>query len=150
MGIELKDIDQSNWEACVLLTTNKENKHYIGEEFIASNVYSIAQAKIEKGWVIKAVYAEGIMVGFTMYGYCYDDQFYEIARLMVDHKYQGKGYGRATLAKVIEVMKNSYDFDKLYISFDPKNQIAKRLYESFHFQDTGKMIEGEQLYCLYF
>jgi diamine N-acetyltransferase len=148
MNIYLKEIDESNFEECVLLTTNKENKHFIGEEFVASNAYSIAQSKIEQGWIIKAIYAEDAIVGFTMYGYCYEDKYYELCRMMIDHKYQGKGYGKAALVKVIEEMKNIEDCDEIFLSFDMDNFKAKSLYESLDFKDTGKVIEDELLYSL--
>ncbi|SHJ11059.1 diamine N-acetyltransferase [Clostridium cavendishii DSM 21758] len=148
MNIYLKEIDKSNWEKCILLTTNKDNIHYLGEEFIASNAYSIVQSNFENGWITKAIYDENTMVGFTMYGYCYEDNLYEISRIMIDHKYQGKGYGKAALGKVIEEMKSFKDCNEIFLSFDQENQIGKKLYESFNFKDTGKIIDGELLYSL--
>lgn len=150
MNLSLKDIDESNWEECILLTTNKDNIHYLGEQFVASNAYSIVQSKFEKGWTVKAIYEESKMVGFTMYGYCYEDSFHEIARIMIDHKYQGKGYGRAALSLVIDEMKSRKDCGEIYISFGPENYIAKKMYESMGFRDTGRVIDGEILYRLNF
>lgn len=83
-----------------------------------------------------------------MYGYCYEANFYEICRLMIDHKYQGKGYGKVTLEKVIEEMKSFKDCNEVFLSFEPENQIGRKLYESFNFKNTGKIIEGELLYSL--
>lgn len=148
MNIYLKEIDESNWEKCIFLTTNKEGKHFICEEFVASNALSLAQSKSEKGWITKAIYVEDTMVGFTMYGYCYKENFYELCRLMIDHKYQGKGYGRAAILKIIEEMKKLKDCHEICLSFDPENQIGKKLYESIGFKDTGKIIDGELLYSL--
>ncbi|MBU3107353.1 GNAT family N-acetyltransferase [Clostridium gasigenes] len=148
MNIYLKEIDESNWEKCILLTTNKDNIHYLGEEFIASNAYSIVESNFENGWITKAIYDENTMVGFTMYGYCYEGNLYEISRIMIDHKYQGKGYGKVALGKVIDQMKNFKDCNEIFLSFDPENQIGKKLYESFNFKDTGKIIDGELLYSL--
>ncbi len=148
MNIYLKEINELNWEECIFLTTNKDGKHFICEEFVASNAVSIAQSKIEKGWITKAIYAENTMIGFTMYGHCYEDNIYEICRIMIDHKFQGKGYGKVALGKVIEEMKNFKDCNEIFLSFEPENQIGKRLYESFNFKDTGKIIDGELLYSL--
>lgn len=148
MNIYLKEIDESNWEECILLTTNKDNIHYLGEEFVASNAYSIVEAKFEKGWITKAIYAEDTMVGFAMYGYCPEESLYEICRLMVDHKYQGKGYGKAALLKIIEEMRSFKDCGEIFISFVPENKIGKKLYESLGFKDTGKIVDDEILYSL--
>jgi len=148
MNIYLKDIDNENWKECILLTTNKDNIHYLGEEFVASNAYSIIEATFEKGWITKAIYDSDTIVGFAMYGYCDEDNIYEISRIMIDHKHQGKGYGRTALTKVIEEMKNFKDCNEIFISFAPENLIGKRLYESFNFKDTGKIMDGELLYSL--
>lgn len=83
-----------------------------------------------------------------MYGFSYEDNFYEICRIMIDHRYQGKGYGKIALGKVIEEMKNFKDCNEIFLSFEPENKIGKRLYESFNFKDTGKIIEWELLYSL--
>lgn len=148
MNIYLKGINEDNWEECIFLTTNKDNSHSICEEFVASNALSIAQSKIEDGWIIKAIYNETSMIGFTMYGYCYNQNFYEICRLMIDHKYQGNGYGRIALIKIINEMKKFKDCDEIYLSFDPDNKIAQKLYESLNFKDTNKIIDDEFLYKL--
>ena len=148
MNIYLKDIDKENWKECIMLTTNKDDKHFVCEEFVASNALSIAQSKIENGWITKAIYCEDSMIGFTMYGYCYESSFYEICRIMIDHKYQGKGYGKLVLGKVIEEMKEFKDCNKVFLSFYPENQIGKQLYENFGFEDTGTVIDGELLYSL--
>ena len=148
MNIYLGDIDENNWEECIFLTTNKDGKHFVCEEFVASNALSIAQSKIQKGWITKAIYDESNMIGFTMYGYCYENEFYELCRIMIDHKYQGKGYGKLALQKIIEEMKKIKECNKVFLSFDPENKIGKRLYESLGFQDAGKVIDGEILYSL--
>lgn len=148
MNILLKEIDNENWEKCISLTTDKEGKHLIIEEFVASNAVSIAQSKIQEGWITKAIYDDESMVGFAMYGFSYEDNLYEICRIMIDHKYQGKGYGKVALGKVIEEMKNFKDCHEIFISFEPDNLIGKRLYESFNFKDTGEIIEDELLYSL--
>ena len=148
MSIYLKDIDEDNLVECTLLTTDKDGKHYVFEEFVASNAFSIAQSKVQKGWNVKAIYDDDLMIGFTMYGYCYEEAFYEICRLMIDHKYQGKGYGKLALIKIIEEMKKQEDCKEIYISFDPKNNIARSLYESLGFKDTGRTLEDELLFKL--
>lgn len=148
MNLYLKDINNDNWEECIFLTTNKDMNHFLCEEFVASNALSIAQSKIQDGWITKAIYDEDSMIGFTMYGYSYEDNFYELCRIMIDHKYQGKGYGKIALGQVIKEMKKFKDCTKVFLSFDPENQIGKRLYESFNFKDTGKVIDGELLYSL--
>ena len=35
MSLFLREIDESNWEECISLTTNKDEKHFVCEEFVA-------------------------------------------------------------------------------------------------------------------
>ena len=35
--MKLIDINRDNWEEVIMLTTDKEGKHILGEEFVASN-----------------------------------------------------------------------------------------------------------------
>jgi len=146
--VSLKDIDKSNFWECIKLTTNKEGKRFLSEKFVASNAVSIAESKIYDFWITKAIYAGEIMVGFAMYGYCPDDELYELCRFMIDHKHQGRGYGRRALELIIEEMKQIYNPKEIYLSFVPGNERAKKLYEIFGFKDTGKIEDGEIVYCL--
>lgn len=148
MGITLRDIDTTNWTKCIFLTTDPDNNHYLLEEYVASNAVSLAQSKIEPGWITKAIYHEDTMVGFTMYGFPEDEQIFAICRLMIDHRYQRQGFGRKALELIIEEMTKNEDCSEIYISFEPENLAAKKLYGELGFEDTGRIVEDEILYCL--
>ena len=49
-----------------------------------------------------------MILGFTMYGSCKDQQFYELCRLTMDKRWQGKGYGSKVLRLVLHEMKSFY------------------------------------------
>lgn len=115
MNINLRDITNDNWIECIRLTTNKDNTHTVFEEYIASNALSLAQSKVQEGWNTKAIYDNETMVGFAMYGYSYDDNFFEICRLMIDYKFQSLGYGKSSLIKIVEEMKKIKDCKEIYI-----------------------------------
>lgn len=148
MNILIKDVDKNNWIECINLTTNGDNSHTIYEEYLASNVFSLAQANIEEGWEPKAIYHDNILVGFVMYGYLYKEDFYEICRIMIDHKFQNKGYGKVSLHIVIRKMIEQYNLQKIYIRFDPENIKAQKIYERFGFKDTKRIIDNEKVYSL--
>ncbi|MFJ8260621.1 GNAT family N-acetyltransferase [Rummeliibacillus sp. NPDC094406] len=148
MNINLRDITEENWIKCISLTTNTDGSNTVFEEFVASNAVSIAQSKIQDGWITKAIYDEDTIVGFTMYGYANDLEIYEICRLMIDYNYQQRGYGTQALLKVIDEMKSWNDCNEIFLSFESNNIVAKKLYEKIGFKDTGKIVEGEILYKL--
>lgn len=94
--MKLIDINKDNWEEVIMLATDKEGRHMLGEEFVASNAYSIIEAVYEDGWTTKAIENNGTIIGFTMYGWCEEENYYELC-IMIDRKYQGKGYGKEAL-----------------------------------------------------
>ena len=61
---------------------------------------------------------------------------------------QGKGYGKAALLLAIEYLKEQYNVSEVFLSFEPDNTIAERLYSSIGFQRTGEIIDNEVVMCL--
>ncbi|MDQ0233220.1 GNAT family N-acetyltransferase [Metabacillus malikii] len=151
-GITLRDIDSNNFFQCIMLKSQESTGYPLFEENVASNVFSIAQSKVEPEWVTKAIYNnENEMIGFAMYGLSPILHVYFITRLMIDYKYQGKGYGRLAMLEIIKEMRK-LSCEEIYTSFVPTNDRAKNLYMSLGFKDTGRVVEfGEEtepLYCL--
>lgn len=149
--ITLKDVNKQNWLDIIRLSSAEDQRNRVFEKTIASNCLSLAQANIEDNWTTKAIYQDDTPIGFTMYGYS-DDLFgYEICRIMIDYKFQGNGYGKQALLVVIEEMGIQFKCDEIFITFVPENKIAKQLYVSVGFKDTGKVInavEDELIFSL--
>lgn len=144
----LVDITKDNWEKVIFLTTNIKNIHSLSEEFVASNAYSILESFYEDQWKIKAIEHEGELIGFTMYGFCEERNFYELCRFMIDRKHQGQGYGTQALSLIVEEMKSEYNCNEIYLSTDPENARAKHVYEKIGFVSTGEIWYDEELYVL--
>ncbi|NMD68654.1 GNAT family N-acetyltransferase [Bacillus sp. DNRA2] len=150
--INLKEIDSRNFYQCILLKSEQSNQHTLFEENVASNAFSIAQSKVEPEWETKAIYnEEDEIIGFAMYGLSPILNIFFISRLMIDYKFQGNGYGRLALLKIIEEVRKSHR-EAIYTSFVPTNEKAKNLYTSLGFTDTGRSVEfgneSETIYCL--
>lgn len=137
--VTLRPITRDNWIDCVSLTVSQEQR-----QFIASNAFSLAQAAYEPECTPLAVYAGETMVGFVMYVLDPDDGNWWIYRLMIDAKHQGNGYGRAALDLAIARIKRP-NCNKVVISIEPANDVARRLYEARGFRATGAQINGEDV-----
>jgi diamine N-acetyltransferase len=148
MAITLRELTRDTWEECIDLDVADHQRN-----FVSSNLVSLAEAQFYPGTVCRAVYADEVMVGFVMYGpdaeYAPDEQgSYAFVRLMIDQHHQGKGYGRAAIAAVIEAIHNIPESRVLYTSYVPENTQAGHLYESMGFQKTGRMLDGELIVAL--
>lgn len=145
MAVTLRDVDRENFKRCVKLEVRDDQK-----SFVASNVYSIAQSKVEPAYVPWAVYDDDEMVGFVMYGYDADDGCHCIARVMIDKNQQGKGYGRAAMEEVVRRLRETPDCREVALSIEPENEVAQKLYESLGFKKTGEVAQGEEVMRLKF
>lgn len=141
MSISLRDITRENWEDCIDLQVAPHQR-----SFIASNLYSLAESKYEASFVPMGIYLEDQMIGFVMYGKDPEDGTYWIIRLMIEESKQGKGYGRMALAKSVELIAALPDCSRtIVLGVNKDNTDAKRFYEKFGFQDTGRVEHGEFL-----
>ena len=143
--LRLVEIDRYNYLPVLDLRVSPEQ-----ESLVASNQYSLAQAYAQPECVPLALYAENRPVGFAMYALDEDDHQYWIYRLMIDQRHQRKGYGRAAMELLIDRIRGLSDEEHtcVFISFEPENQIARRLYESLGFLPDGRIMYGVVVYRL--
>ena len=145
---EIRPVTSENWEALIALKVRDDQKN-----FVASNLYSIAQAQFGdeyKGhWDLfpYGIYAAEVPVGFLMYAYKFDHPNHQafITRLMIDEKYQGKGYGRFGMKKMLEIFQADERIKTVGISYEPENEGAKKLYASLGFVETGEVEDEETI-----
>jgi len=140
MNVSLREITPQNFRQCIDLKVADGQ-----EKFVAANVMSIAQAKIYPTAIPLAVYHKDEMVGFAMFGFDEDEKHFYLGRLMIDEKYQGKGYGKAATLAVIGRMKQIEDCREIYLSFVAENTGAEKLYSSVGFERTGKVSEDGEV-----
>lgn len=136
--IEFREITRENFDECLFLEVAEEQ-----EDFVASTTFSLAEAKIFTENIPLAIYDQDTMVGFIMYGLDPDDNEYWISRLLIDQRYQNKGYGRQAIEQFLLMIKEKYQPQKLLLSFEPENVVAEKLYVSLGFKHTGRMIDDE-------
>ena len=121
--------------------------------FVASNDISIIEAyiaQIENGHAFPfGIYNDETPVGFCMIGYGIDDSWtdapsiakdnYNVWRLMIDERFQGKGFGRIAMKQILDFIRTEPcgSAEKCWLSYEPENTAAKNLYCSFGFQETG-------------
>lgn len=141
--IAFKEIDRNNFFDVIKLKVADEQS-----EFVATNLFSLAQAKAFPECVCLAIYHDDLLIGFTMYCIDEEDHEYWIYRLMIDTKHQSKGYGKVAMEMLIERIKEDIQHRVIYISFEPENVWAKQLYKKLGFEADGRVIDGEVVYKL--
>jgi len=144
---EIRPVTKDNWRQLIRLQVREDQRH-----FVASNLYSIAESQFgddfEGHWDLHpfGIFDDGDEpVGFLMYGFNFEHPKQQafIQRLMVDEKFQGKGYGRFGMQKVLEIFRADERIREVGISYEPENEAARKLYASLGFSETGRMVEDE-------
>lgn len=147
---DIRPVTGDNWKELIRLKVRGDQTH-----FVASNLYSIAEAQFgdeyEGHWDLfpYGIYDGNTPVGFLMYGFNFEHPTQQafIIRLMIDEKYQGKGYGRFGMEKMLEIFRADDRIQTAAISYEPENESARRLYASLGFEETGEKV-GEELVAI--
>ena len=157
-----------------MLKLKKINRNNIGEilklevfsnqkSFVATNNSSIIEAYIaitENNDVFTfGIYKDDTPVGFLMIGYDVnsDDEDapkiakrnYNIWRLMIDKKFQGKGFGKKAIDLALEFV-NTFPCGTAkycWLSYESENNIARQLYKSVGFIETDEK-DGEEIVAI--
>lgn len=131
--------------------------------FVASNLSSVASCYVlsvnGSNPLPFIIYHDEQMVGFVMIVYGntgYDmpqkieSPSYCILRLMIDEKYQKRGYGREAMKTILEYIRTqpAGPSNTCWISYSPDNLVAKRLYESVGFRENGETCNEESIAVL--
>ena len=139
MTITLTPITADNWHEAIELSVEKAQADYV-----AHNLYSIAEAQFDPFATNLAIYAGETMVGFLMYSE--DEEIagdYWINRLMVAKEHQRNGYGTAAMQEIIKLIKVKHNGNAISITYVPGNEMAADLYARLGFAKTGEIDEGE-------
>lgn len=156
--IRLEEITNKNiWKVCTLEPFDEQ------KDFVAENIQSLAEAYATRNEgnnaLPLAVYKDDELIGFVMIGkgtvgneeesdlikenYC-------LWRLMIDKKFQGKGYGKQTMDAVMALIR-TFPFGeakKVWLSYEPENTRARDIYNKYGFAENGEMC-GNEIVAVY-
>ncbi|MHA1235404.1 MAG: GNAT family N-acetyltransferase, partial [Promethearchaeota archaeon] len=140
--IALKRITRRNLGAVLRLKVKPKQ-----EFLVATNAKSIAQAHFYREAWFRAIYLGNTPIGFvllvdTTVKYKRIKQknpTLYIWRLMIDEKYQGKGYGRESVELVINHLKTRPNAKEVTLHHEQTDGNAGEFYEKLGFKLTGKV-----------
>ena len=156
--LELKKINRNNVAEILKLEVFDNQK-----SFVATNNSSIIEAYIaitENNHVFTfGIYKDNTPIGFLMIGFDVnsDDEGapriakgnYNIWRLMIDKKFQGKGFGKKAINLALEFI-NTFPCGiakYCWLSYESDNDVARKLYKSVDFVETDETY-GEEIVAI--
>lgn len=112
---------------------------------VASNAVSIAQAHYHDEAWFRAIHADETPVGFVLLSLDPDKHEYWVWRFMIAEPYQGRGFGRDAVRRVIEHVRTLPGATELLLSHVDAEGHAGPFYESLGFTYTGAVEDGERI-----
>ena len=142
--IELREITAANLEDVLNLQIFEYQ-----DKFVSSTAHALAQAYVYHETAFPfAIYAGKTLVGFIMRGYYKPKSQYTLWKFMIGKQYQKKGYGKEALMCGIAYLREKFNVREIYTGVLLGNEIAKHLYTSVGFVETG-IVENNMTEMVY-
>lgn len=138
--VSLREITKQNFWDCIDLEVAEDQK-----DFVTSNAVSLAQSKYQPECIPLGVFSDDEMVGFAMYCADADDGEYWIYRMMIDKRYQGRGYGKRALELLVDMIREDKSHNRILLGVHKESLAAAALYAGFGFKFTGKVYGAEHI-----
>ena len=106
--ITLREITEDNAEAVLALRTTPDQERFVST--VAASLAEAEECPHGNPW-FRAVYAADEPVGFVMLSWDVEPQPPEINgpwflwKLLIDHRYQGRGYGREVVRQIVDLVR---------------------------------------------
>ena len=146
--LSLREITEDNRAAVEALAVTHEQDFFV--DTVTQSLKDAEDEPAAKPWY-RAVYADDEPVGFVMIsdGVTIDDPSYVgpyyLWRLLIDRRFQGRGYGIATLDLVVEHVRTRPDARTFLVSHVVGPASPVTFYQRYGFRLTGQIHDGEPI-----
>lgn len=98
--IHFAEVNEENWR--LDLTVSEEQKHFVSSPHrIYARAYAYRNAR-SRAFVI---YEGETPVGVGLYYDCPELDAYDLSQLLIDYRYQGRGYGKTAVKMILDEMR---------------------------------------------
>ena len=137
--IKLAPVTEDNWLDVAALSISPDQQRFLAPAvgiLARGYVYRDCNAKV---YVIQE---DDLIVGVALVREFADEPLgYDLQQFMIDHRYQGKGYGSAALALILAELKKENHYDHVEVCVDKEDEAAIHLYAKHGFVDSGYVDE---------
>ena len=133
--IRLTEVDERNWTEIAKLAVRDDQKGFLDS----------AAGILARGYAYRACRARvigitegGIMVGVALVKDLDEEPVcYDLQQFMIDHRFQGRGYGTKALRLILEELGKERKYDCVEVCVKKEDTAALRVYGKAGFRDTG-------------
>lgn len=131
--IHLADITPGNWRENLVVA--EEQKGYVASSAV---ILARAYAYRDQGSRAFLICDDEIPVGMGLYHGEPELDCYIFSEIFIDHRYQGRGFGKAATGLMLDAMKKDRKYNKVELCYIDGNDAAKKLYEGFGFKEIDR------------
>jgi diamine N-acetyltransferase len=135
--VVLQPVTHDNWRGVAKLEVAESQR-----KFVAEPSYYLALCSYGGLWQPLAIYLSKQVIGFMMWALDTDDGSCWLGGILIDQKYQRRGYGRQAIQAAIKLLSEGHGFQNFALSYSPDNT-AKHLYHKLGFKETGEWEDDE-------
>lgn len=143
MTVELRKINEDNYEECLNLRTSVSD-----ERFVDPVAWSLAEA-----WVFYdasrpfAIYADDTLVGYVLMYIGENNP--QIINFMIDSNFQKRGYGLAAAKLCIEYLCTEYSANRISLPVERENILAQNFWKKIGFEMSDD-IEDDYIFMRFY
>jgi diamine N-acetyltransferase len=86
---------------------------------------------------------DDLVFGFSMWALDENDGSHWIGGFQIDRHHQRQGFGRDALQALLAWLKEEQGAERVALAYDEHNEVARSLYRSEGFVETGEIEDGE-------
>lgn len=131
--LQLVDIGPGNWRMDLKVAESQKN-------YVATSTVTLARAYAYRNQHSRAflICNDDTPVGMGLYHDCPQLNAYDLSQIFIDHRYQGRGYGRAATKLVLDALRQDGRYQKVVLCYIEGNEAARRLYEQLEFVEVDR------------
>lgn len=118
-NIQFKLIDDQLYEDCLALEVNMNQKEFVMDIKEIYKVYQLNRNGIEP----LAIFHNDVLIGVLVYKTLNYHDSYFLWQLLIDHRYQQKGFGKKSILKLLKELKNKGGCTKVTTTVVKDNNI---------------------------
>ncbi len=138
LDVELRELDEESGRKVMRLHVSPAQN-----DFVAPNAVSLAEAYLTTDVITRGIFVGDEPVGFVMLSI--RRHRYYLWRFMIDHRHQGRGYGRRAMELVIDLVTALPGAEELRLSYVKAPGGPGPFYAGLGFRDTGEVHGGEHV-----
>ena len=124
------------------LDVNEDQRQYVASYKSILDYAFIEQDKEHTHAYI--VCEDDVAVGVVEYSDLYEIMAYNLSYIFIDRRYQSKGYGLKAVQQLLQKLRQEKKFDKVSVTLFEKNEVARKLYLSFGFEEKKELWKEDQ------